>query len=148
WSHQKTISTRYDGLRFTKRTSVSHTRSVLISVPSRSTHRGRSRRSRVAGGGGMSCVRRLLGGEMPNRSAVDNMFQFESMARHTMNRLLERPGLVFALVFVWKVALLLLSAQPIPSNDSFFYDGPVVHLLTQGGYFNPSISLARPISGT
>jgi len=76
------------------------------------------------------------------------MFQFERMARHTMNRLLERQGLVFTLVFVWKVALLLLSAQPIPSNDSFFYDGPVVHLLTQGGYYNPSISLARPISGT
>ena len=65
-----------------------------------------------------------------------------------MNRLLDRPGLVFTLVFIWKVALLLLTAQPIPANDAFFYDGPVVHLLNQGGYFNPSISLARPISGS
>src|ERR1043166_5243282 len=70
------------------------------------------------------------------------------MARRTMNRLLERPSLIFTLVFVWKAALMLLSAQPIPSNDSIFYDGPVVHLLNQGGYFNPSISLARPISGS
>ncbi len=64
-----------------------------------------------------------------------------------MNRLLDRRGLVFALVFVWKIALLLLSVQPVPANDSFFYDGPVVYLLNQGGYFNPSIVLARPISG-
>jgi hypothetical protein len=65
-----------------------------------------------------------------------------------IKRFFERPWAVFALVFAWKVALLLLSAQPIPANDAFFYDGPVVHLLNHGGYFNPSIALSRPISGT
>jgi len=65
-----------------------------------------------------------------------------------MNRLMDQPRLVFTLVFIWKVALLALTSQPIPANDSYFYDGPVVHLLNQGGYFNPSITLARPISGS
>lgn len=55
---------------------------------------------------------------------------------------------MFALVFGWKVALFLLSAQPVPSNDAFFYDGAVVHQLQHGGYFNPSIALSNPISGT
>src|ERR1022692_1319437 len=65
-----------------------------------------------------------------------------------MKRLLERPGMVFLLVFVWKTVLLLTVAQPVPSNDAFFYDGPVVHLLNHGGYFNPSIAQSRPFSGT
>ena len=65
-----------------------------------------------------------------------------------MKRILERPGLVFLLVFAWKLVLLLSTSQPIPANDGFFYDGPVVHLLNHGGYFNPSISQSRPISGT
>jgi len=65
-----------------------------------------------------------------------------------MNRLLDQPRLVFTLVFIWKVALLVFTSQPIPENDAYFYDGPVVHLLNQGGYFNPSITLARPISGS
>ena len=56
--------------------------------------------------------------------------------------------LVFVLVFAWKVALLLFSAQPVPANDSFFYDGPVVNLLLHGQYVNPSLALAFPISGT
>ena len=70
------------------------------------------------------------------------------MPGQMIKRLLDRQGLVFALVFCWKVALLAFTGQPIPANDSFFYDGPVVHLLNHGGYFNPSIALARPISGT
>ena len=65
-----------------------------------------------------------------------------------MKRLLERPGIIVLLVFVWRAALLLGAAQPVPSNDAFFYDGPVVHLLNHGGYFNPSIAQSRPISGT
>ena len=65
-----------------------------------------------------------------------------------MNRLLDQPRLVFTLVFIWKVALLVFTSQPAPANDAYFYDGPVVHLLNQGGYFNPSITLARPISGS
>ena len=56
--------------------------------------------------------------------------------------------LVFALVFLWKVALLLFSAQPVPANDSFFYDGAVVNYLLNGHYVNPSLALAFPISGT
>ena len=55
---------------------------------------------------------------------------------------------VFALVFAWKAALLLFSAQPVPANDSFFYDGPVVNYLLNGKYVNPSLALAFPISGT
>ena len=65
-----------------------------------------------------------------------------------MKRLLERPGMVFLLVFTWKAVLLLTVAQPVPANDAFFYDGPVVHLLNHGGYFNPSIAQSRPFSGT
>lgn len=52
------------------------------------------------------------------------------------------------LVFVWRALLLLAVDQPVPSNDAFFYDGPVVHLLNHGGYFNPSVAQSRPISGT
>jgi hypothetical protein len=63
-------------------------------------------------------------------------------------RLRNLPWLVFAAVFAWKIALFVLSAQPVPSNDSFFYDGAVVHQLLHGGYYNPSIALALPISGT
>lgn len=56
--------------------------------------------------------------------------------------------MVFLLVLVWKAVLLLTVAQPIPANDAFFYDGPVVHLLNHGGYFNPAIAQSRPFSGT
>ena len=65
-----------------------------------------------------------------------------------MKRLLERPGIIVLLVIAWRAVLLLGAAQPVPSNDAFFYDGPVVHLLNHGGYFNPSIAQSRPISGT
>jgi hypothetical protein len=58
------------------------------------------------------------------------------------------PCLVFALVLIWKVALLVLSAQPIPANDAYFYDGAVVNQLLHGGYYNPTLALALPISGT
>lgn len=64
-----------------------------------------------------------------------------------MKRLLDRPGMIFLLVFAWKAALLAV-ALPVPSNDAFFYDGPVVHLLNHGGYFNPPIAQTRPFSGT
>ncbi len=61
---------------------------------------------------------------------------------------LNRGSVVFALVFAWKIALFLLSAQPVPANDSFFYDGPVVNRILNGRYCNPSIAIAFPISGT
>ncbi|HZV35621.1 MAG TPA: hypothetical protein VFB72_13690, partial [Verrucomicrobiae bacterium] len=56
--------------------------------------------------------------------------------------------LVFALVFAWKVALFLVSTQPIPANDAYFYDGAVIHYLLHGGYFEPCIAQAFPVSGT
>jgi len=61
---------------------------------------------------------------------------------------LQRSGFVFALVFAWKIALLVATVQPVPANDSYFYDGAVVNLLNGGGYCNPSLALALPISGT
>ncbi len=64
-----------------------------------------------------------------------------------IRRLAEKPGIVFVLVFAWKVALLLFTAQPVPNNDSFFYDGPVVNYLLHGKYCNPSLVQALPISG-
>lgn len=63
-------------------------------------------------------------------------------------RILAAPGAIFTLVFLWRVFLLLFSAQPVPSNDAFFYDGPVVNLLLHGKYANPALALALPISGT
>jgi hypothetical protein len=65
-----------------------------------------------------------------------------------IRRALSWPAFVFVLVFAWKVILFVLSAQPIPANDSFFYDGPVVNFLLHGRYVNPSLALAFPISGT
>jgi hypothetical protein len=64
-----------------------------------------------------------------------------------MRRLAERPGLVFGLVFAWKVLLLILTAQPVPANDAFFYDGAVVNYLLHGKYVNPSLAEVLPISG-
>lgn len=64
-----------------------------------------------------------------------------------MHRLLNIPGITFALFFAWKVALLVFTAQPVPSNDSFFYDGPVVNYLLHGNYCNPSLANVLPISG-
>ncbi|HWY75542.1 MAG TPA: hypothetical protein VN281_07990 [Verrucomicrobiae bacterium] len=60
----------------------------------------------------------------------------------------QRGPLVFALIFSWKVALFVFTAQPIPSNDSFFYDGAVLNFLLNGHYCNPSLAAALPISGT
>jgi hypothetical protein len=56
--------------------------------------------------------------------------------------------LVFALVFAWKVGLFIVSMQPVPANDAYFYDGAVIHYLLHGGYFNPCVAQAFPISGT
>jgi hypothetical protein len=70
------------------------------------------------------------------------------LSRISLSRCCRGPDWIFAAVFVWKVLLLLASAQPVPANDSFFYDGAVVNLLLHGHYTNPSLSLALPISGT
>jgi hypothetical protein len=71
---------------------------------------------------------------MPLSSAIAKSFQ--------------RPWFVFAFVFAWKITLFVATVQPVPANDSYFYDGAVVNLLNGGGYFNPSLALALPISGT
>lgn len=64
-----------------------------------------------------------------------------------MRRLAEQPALVLALVLAWKLALFLTTTQPVPSNDSFFYDGAAVNLLHGGRYCNPTLALAFPIAG-
>ena len=65
-----------------------------------------------------------------------------------LKRFLSGRASVFALVFAWKIALFLLTAQPVPANDAFFYDGPVVNFLLHGKYVNPSLALSHPISAT
>src|SRR3989440_9633036 len=65
-----------------------------------------------------------------------------------IKRWLAWPGFVFGLVFGWKLILLIISAQPVPANDSFFYDGPVVNFLLHGRYVNPALAETFPISGT
>jgi len=57
-------------------------------------------------------------------------------------------GATFILVMVWKFILLLLTAQPIPANDAFGYDGAVVNYLLHGHYCNPALMVAFPFSGT
>ena len=49
---------------------------------------------------------------------------------------------------IWRIALLALTVQPVPTNDSFSFDGPVINWLTHGHYYNPSLSVVFPISGT
>lgn len=61
---------------------------------------------------------------------------------------LRNPLFIFGLVLLWRVALLVFTAQPIPANDAFFYDGAVVNWLRHGHYFNPAIADFFPISGT
>jgi hypothetical protein len=78
--------------------------------------------------------------------AVDKQPRFGKL-RAVMRRLASIPGITFALFFVWKVVLLLWTSQPVPANDAFFYDGPVVNYLLHGKYCNPSLAAALPISG-
>jgi hypothetical protein len=65
-----------------------------------------------------------------------------------LKRFLSGAGAVFALVFAWKIALLVFSMQPVPANDSFPLDGPVINYLLHGKYANPALAPAMPISGT
>ena len=64
-----------------------------------------------------------------------------------MRCLINVPGITLVVFVLWKVALLLFTAQPVPSNDAFFYDGPVVNYLLHGKYCNPAIAPVLPISG-
>ena len=61
---------------------------------------------------------------------------------------LRNPLTVLGLVLLWRLGLLLFTAQPIPANDAFFYDGAVVNWLQHGHYCNPAIADLFPISGT
>jgi hypothetical protein len=65
-----------------------------------------------------------------------------------MRRFINIPGITIALWLVWKAGLLLFTAQPVPANDAFFYDGAVVNYLQHGNYCNPSLAEVLPISGT
>lgn len=60
---------------------------------------------------------------------------------------LRNPFCVFGLIVLWRIALLVFTGQPIPANDAFFFDGPVVNWLRHGHYFNPALSVVFPISG-
>jgi len=80
--------------------------------------------------------------------AVDKEISFPTLSRLVTRRILECRGTFFAAVFLWKLALLVLTAQPVPSNDAFFYDGPVVNLILHVKYCNPALAPALPISGT
>ena len=57
-------------------------------------------------------------------------------------------GVTCLLVFAWKFILLALTAQPIPANDAFGYDGAVVNYWLNGHYCNPSLIIPFPYSGT
>ena len=61
---------------------------------------------------------------------------------------LRNPFFLFGLVLLWRVALLVFTAQPIPASDAFFYDGAVVNWLRHGHYFIPAAADLFPISGS
>ena len=64
-----------------------------------------------------------------------------------MTLLADSRSRVFVAVLLWKLLLLVFVWLPVPTNDSFFYDGGVVNLLLHGQYFNPSLTINYPISG-
>ena len=57
------------------------------------------------------------------------------------------PFFILGLVVLWRVALLVFTAQPVPGNDAFFFDGPVSNWILHGHYYNSSLAEAFPISG-
>ena len=65
-----------------------------------------------------------------------------------MNDRWRNPFFLFGLVLLWRVALFVFTAQPIPADDAFFYDGAMVNWLHHGQYCNPAIADLFPISGT
>lgn len=65
-----------------------------------------------------------------------------------MRRLANISGITFVLYLLWKVTMIIFTAQPVPANDAFFYDGPVVNYLLHGKYCNPALANVLPISGT
>ena len=65
-----------------------------------------------------------------------------------MNFRLRNPLFVFALVFLWRVAVLVFASQPIPANDAFFFDGAAVNSVLHGRFANPSLIYFTPFSAT
>lgn len=63
-------------------------------------------------------------------------------------RIMNWFGATFVLVFAWKLILLVFTAQPVPANDAFGYDGAVVNYLLNGHYCNPSLIIPFPFSAT
>jgi hypothetical protein len=59
----------------------------------------------------------------------------------------DRLWMAFALVVLWRLALLIFTAQPVPANDAFDFDGGVVNWLLHGKYVNPCLINAYPVSG-
>lgn len=55
---------------------------------------------------------------------------------------------VAVLAIGWKLGLIAFCSLPLPANDAYFFDGAVIHWLREGGYFNPSIVGAFPVSGS
>lgn len=51
-------------------------------------------------------------------------------------------------VVLWKLILIGGWNLPVPANDAYFFDGAVIHWLLHGGYYNPSIALMFPTSGS
>lgn len=57
------------------------------------------------------------------------------------------PVCIVGLIVLWRVLLLVLTAQPVPANDAAFFDGAMVNWFLHGHYFNPSLAAVFPISG-
>jgi hypothetical protein len=56
------------------------------------------------------------------------------------------PFFILGLVLLWRLALLIFTAQPIPANDAFIFDGGMANWLKNGHYINPCIEVGYPIS--
>ncbi len=60
---------------------------------------------------------------------------------------LRNPWCILGLVVLWRLALLVFTAQPIPANDAAFFDTAMVNWYLHGAYVNPGLSVVFPISG-
>ncbi len=56
------------------------------------------------------------------------------------------PIFILGLVLLWRLALLVFTAQPIPANDAFIFDGGMANWLKNGHYVNPCLEVGYPIS--
>jgi hypothetical protein len=56
------------------------------------------------------------------------------------------PLWVLGIVLLWRLVLFFFTAQPIPANDAFLFDGGMANWLKYGHYVNPCLERAFPIS--